>query len=753
MKKIRIKKPDIKAGVQKLKTLKWSDVKAGYQKSRQLRAEKMEAFRNSAAWKKMQAVNAQMNRFSLILHGIWAIIINYIIEAMSRHSVMAAWEYSRISTKAFLYNAFMIFVTFSVVYLFKRRAFTRIIISILWFVLGIVNGVMLSRRVTPFNAQDLKTVAEGLSLFTNYFSVLELVGLGLGAVLVVLFLIYLWKTVGQFKRKVNYLLSAAVVAASFGGYAVLTDYVIENRIVSTYFANIAFAYQDYGLPYCFAASIFNTGISEPNGYTEEMVAEITNDSEIVKSTADTDLMPNVLFVQLESFFDTSEFKSLNTTIDPLPNLRKMAEEYSSGYCQVPSIGAGTANTEFEVITGMNLRYFGPGEYPYKTYLKERTAESAATAFKSFGYGAHAIHNHSGNFYSRAKVFNNIGFDTFVCKEFMNFDTTPNGWAKDEVLLEHINDCLDSTEQQDFVFTITVQGHGSYPEKKVLKDPHLYAWGTESAKKNNQWTYYANQVYEMDTFAKNLVDMMEKRGEPAVVVFYGDHLPTLGLAEADMKSESLFNTNYVIWDNIGLKKEDGTIPTYQLMAEVMDRIGLHSGTIFNYHQERKDTEVVDYLMDLELLQYDLLYGKQYTYKGEPVITEGNIKMGVRDSEVLYLSESLDGEYTIVGNNFTKWTYVYINGEKQSRKFVNENTLKLKKSHLEDWDVVTISQVGSSNTIFRTSEEYVYLEGRLVPYTEELKTEKMLLDYDGDPAKAAAEIRQRNRELKRAELKVE
>ena len=753
MKKIKIKKPDVKAGIQKLKALKWSDVKAGYGKCKQFRAEKMEAFRNSAAWKKMQAVNQKMNQFSLILHGIWAIIINYIIEAMSRHSVMAAWEYSRISTKAFLYNAFMIFVTFSIVYLFKRRAFTRIIISILWFVLGIVNGVMLSRRVTPFNAQDLKTVSEGLSLFTNYFSVLELVGIGLGAVLVILFLVYLWKTVGQFKRKVNYLLSAAVVAASFGGYGVLTDYVIENRIVSTYFANIAFAYQDYGLPYCFAASIFNTGISEPNGYTEEMMAEITNDGAIVKSTADTDMLPNVLFVQLESFFDTSEFKSLKTTIDPLPNLRKMAAEYSSGYCQVPSIGAGTANTEFEVLTGMNLRYFGPGEYPYKTYLKEKTAESAATAFKSFGYGAHAIHNHSGNFYSRAKVFNNTGFDTFVCKEFMNFDTTPNGWAKDEVLLEHINDCLDSTEQQDFVFTITVQGHGSYPEKKVIKEPHLYAWGTESAKKNNQWTYYANQVYEMDIFAQNLVDMMEKRGEPAVVVFYGDHLPTLGLTEEDMKSESLFNTNYVIWDNIGLKKEDGTIPTYQLMAEVMDRIGLHGGTIFNYHQERKDTEVVDYLMDLELLQYDLLYGKQYAYQGEPVITEGHIEMGVRDAEVLYLSESLEGEYTIVGDNFTKWTYVYINGEKQSRKFVNENTIKLKKSHLEDWDVVTVSQVGSSNTIFRTSEEYVYLNGRLVPYTEELKAEKTLLDYGGDPAKAAAELRQENREKKRAELKTE
>ena len=750
MKKIRIKKPDVKAGLHKLKKLRWKDIKAMPKKIGTWHDRKVEAVRNSAFGQKMQTLGAFMNRYSLILHGIWAIMINYIIEAMSRHSVIAAWEFSRVSTKAFLYNAFMIFVTFSVVYLVKRRVFSRIILSILWLVLGIVNGIMLSRRVTPFNAQDLKTVAEGLSLFTNYFSMKELVGIGMGAVLAVLFLIYLWKTIGKHKQKVNYLLSGIVVAASFGGYGVLTDYVIENRIVSTYFANIAFAYQDYGLPYCFAASIFNTGISEPNGYTKEMVAEITNNGAIVKSTADTDLRPNVIVVQLESFFDTSEFKRLKTTIDPLPNLRKMAAEYSSGYCQVPSIGAGTANTEFEVITGMNLRYFGPGEYPYKTYLKERTAESAATAFKEFGYGAHAIHNHSGNFYSRAKVFNNVGFDTFVCKEFMNFDMTPNGWAKDEVLLEHINDCLDSTEQQDFVFTITVQGHGSYPENKVIDEPHLYAWGTETAKKNNQWTYYSNQVYEMDVFAQNLVDMMDKRGEPAVVVFYGDHLPTLGLTEDDMKSESLFNTNYVIWDNIGLKKIDGTIPTYQLVATVMDRIGLHTGTVFNYHQERMDTDTADYLMDLELLQYDLLYGKKYAYGDDPLVIDSKIEMGKRDSEILYVSESLDGEYTVVGENFTKWTYIYINGEKQSRQFVNENTIKLQKSDLDDWDIVTVCQVGSSNTVFRTSEEYVYLNGRVMPYTDELKMQKYLLNHDGDVSKAAAELRQQQRDEKRSEL---
>ena len=65
---------------------------------------------------------------------------------------------------------------------------------------------------------------------------------------------------------------------------------------------------------------------------------------------------------------------------------------------MPSVGAGTANTEFEVLTGMNLRYFGPGEYPYKTIMKKQQTESVATALKEFGYGAHA----SGTYADKCK---------------------------------------------------------------------------------------------------------------------------------------------------------------------------------------------------------------------------------------------------------------------------------------------------------------------------------------------------------------
>lgn len=675
--------------------------------------------------KKVRAVKAKiapyypvMNRFSILLEALWSLVINFIIEVMSRHSVTEAWAYMTETPMVFLYNAFMIFMTFTFVHLVRRRVFARIIVSVLWLFIGLVNGIMLMKRVTPFNAQDLKTFTEGLSLFTNYFSVVELVMMAVGVTALLVWGIAMFRYGGKYAGKMNRILALVGVIATCGAYSFATQWAIDNRVVSTYFGNIAFAYEDYGLPYCFCASLFNTGISQPNGYNEETIAEITNDGEMAESKAETEVLPNVIFVQLESFFDTSEYLDLETSEDPLPNFRQLCEEYSSGYFKVPSVGAGTANTEFEVLTGMNLRYFGPGEYPYKTVLKNQVAESAATAFTSLGYGAHALHNNGGNFYSRAKVFNNIGFDSYTSKEFMNIlQLTENGWAKDDILLTHIENALDSTEQQDFIFTITVQGHGDYPEEKLIENPRITVTGLESEAKNNAWEYYVNQVYEMDQFVKNLVEMMEERGEPTVIVFYGDHLPTMGLEAKDMKSKYLYNTNYVIWDNIGLEKKDDNLPAYQIMADVMERIGIHSGTVFNYHQERRQSQ--QYLQDLELLQYDILYGKQYVYNGELPITEGHMQMGILDVTLTDLTSKLDGSHSLYGTNFTKWSKVYVNGEKQDSKFLNNTRIELPDSTIKEGDIITVSQVGSSNTIFRTSAEYIIYEGKLVEYTEELK----------------------------------
>ena len=289
-------------------------------------------------------------------------------------------------------------------------------------------------------------------------------------------------------------------------------------------------------------------------------------------------------------------------------------------------------------------------------------------------------------------------------------TTPKGWATDDILIPNIMDSLNTTEQQDFVFTISVQGHGDYPTEKMIENPEIVVSGVEDEGKRNSWEYYVNEVHEMDKFAGDLVKAVEERGEPSVIVFYGDHLPTMGLEAKDLKSRYLYNTNYVIWDNIGLEKEDRNIPAYQIMADVFERLDIHSGTIFNYHQQRRQTK--NYLADLELLQYDILYGKQYVYEesGQP-ITEGHMAMGVKDASVTELVSQLDGTYSIYGENFTKQSKVYINGEKQNSTFLNNTRIDLKDVSLEDGDVLEVCQVGSSNTIFRASREYEFKDGKL------------------------------------------
>ena len=235
---------------------------------------------------------------------------------------------------------------------------------------------------------------------------------------------------------------------------------------------------------------------------------------------------------------------------------------------------------------------------------------------------------------------------------------------------------------------------------------------------------------MDKFVGSLIQKVQARNEPTVLVFYGDHLPTLGLEAKDLKSRYLYNTNYVIWDNIGLEKKDMNLAAYQIMAEVFDRLDIHAGTVFNYHQNRRKSK--NYQADLELLQYDILYGKQYAYQknGAP-ITEGHMEMGVKDVEVTDLISQLDGTYSIYGENFTKWSKVYVNDEKQDSKFLNNTRIELTDTKLENGDELEISQVGSSNTIFRTSQTYVYQDGKLMKKEdwEAWKAEQETQEADG------------------------
>lgn len=114
------------------------------------------------------------------------------------------------------------------------------------------------------------------------------------------------------------------------------------------------------------------------------------------------------------------------------------------------------------------------------------------------------------------------------------DVNENGWMRDENLIKYITQALDSDDNQDFVMTVTVQPHGSYPTEHVIDNPTITVSGTSTDGANAAWEYYVNQLHEEDQFVSDLIDTLNKRGEPTVVLFYGDHLPTMGLQDSDLK---------------------------------------------------------------------------------------------------------------------------------------------------------------------------------------------------------------------------
>ena len=665
-----------------------------------------------------------LNMFSVPLQFLAVFVGYFFIEAISRHSIWEAMDFLTERPLVFLYNTFLIFTTTLIVYLFRRRIFWRVILTIFWMGLGIINGVLLSTRVTPFTGPYLHMITDAFEIADRYLPPFFFWVVVVLTVIAVLALVLLFIKGPRYKGKLRYKVNIPLIIVGILAFAGTTKLALEKRVLSNYFGNIAFAYEDYGYPYCLATTIFNTGISCPRDYSEEAVEKIIESEDSLPETGDS--RPNILFLQLESFFDPTLVNYLNVSEDPIPNFRKLMEEYSSGYYKVPSVGAGTANTEFESITGMSMHYFGPGEYPYKGILEEETCESAAYVLKDLGYGTHAIHNNEANFYGRRRVFANLGFDTFTSSEYMSEqdDTNPNDWIRDRNLTKYILQAMESTEGPDYVYTISVQGHGDYPEEPVLEDPKITVSGSSTEAQDNKWEYYCNQIYEMDQFIGELVNALSQLDEDVVLVMYGDHLPTMDLTVTDMKNRYLFQTQYVIWDNMGLKKQDKNLAAYQMAAEVMDRVGIHEGNVFRFHQARKNTQ--NYQVDLEMLQYDILYGEQYVYGGKSPYEKTAMRLGVVDTQFDSIEKISEGRYYIRGANFTQSSYLEVNGELVEATFIDENTLLVLTDLLQDGDEVDIATRSNSSThrVLTRTESYIYhepqegsQEGTLTPVSEE------------------------------------
>lgn len=651
--------------------------------------------------KEQESKHQLSNGAALALQLVLSFVVEFIIEAFSRHSMASAFEFLSTSTQVFFYNSMMIFIWSLAAFLFRKRRLVRFVIFATWLILGASNGIILSNRVTPLTGPDINNVTEALGVVKKYFNDKQII-IGIAVVIILLLFIFIFIfRCPRYKGKMRYYITIPGILLAVFGFSKYTDYCLNHQILSSYFSNIAFAYQDYGFPYCFTVTLTDTGVDEPNNYSQLTIHSIVNKAtdKVGKSTLDLNKKPNIIFVQLESFFDPSRVNYFETSEDPIPNWHALCEKYTNGFLTVPTVGAGTVNTEFEILTGLSMRFFGAGEYPYKGVLQDTVCESSAYVLKDLGYECFGLHNNEANFYSRKKVYKNLGFDKFISGEYMlnQNDVNENGWNRDRNLIQPILNCLDSTEGTDYIFTVSVQPHGAYPTEQTYEDPLIEVTGDNLAdERKYAWEYYVNQLYEEDQFVMDLINAVNERKERTIIVFYGDHQPTMKLTDDELTDGTIYDTCYLIWDNMKLPKEDETLHSYQLFAKVMDKIGLHEGSVFKFQQSNFDNSNPEFLLQLQTLQYDLLYGDDYLSDYRKCVPNEFYMLGLYEP-IIEEVEFVSDEIAIVkGQNFTQSSRVYVDGVKADTVFLNENQLFVIRAEYNEHSVLRIGTRSNSST---------------------------------------------------------
>lgn len=652
----------------------------------------------------------ESRKYQILAMLIMSILISFTLESLSRHSLIQGLGF--MFTKPFIsfINILIIFTTLLLALLTSRKRLMLILLSTIWSLLGISNFIITNFRLTPLSAMDaieLSSIIKDIPIANT----IKIIILMVVILLIIVIIKLLWSKSSKSNSQIK--LSLIMIGTALFIMFIITSIAKEKNIISDHFDNLKDAYMEYGFSYCLTNSIFEIGIQKPKDYSKEYIEEVINNIEKEPSevTNTTSSNPNIIMVQLESFFDVNNLEGYTFSENPIPNFTVLKNEYSSGYLTVPSFGAGTVNTEFEVLTGMNTDYFGTGEYPYRTILQSSTAQSMCTNLGELGYHSYAIHNNNATFYKRHQVYRRLGFDNFDSIEYMSdVDYNAIGWAKDEILTNEILKALKADSTKEFIYAITVQSHGEYITEK-LDDSKVQVITENKANtlnKNesidqsfiNQVEYYVNQLKETDKFIGDLIKTLSDYKEPTVVVFLGDHLPPLSL-DNNLLTHNRYQTEYIVWSNYPMDKVRYDLSAYQLNAYLLERVGIDNGILTKLHQRYRENP--EYEKTLELLQYDMLYGKKYVYGGENPYPEKEMIMGIFEPIITHVTNNGEKLY-IEGENFTPWSVIYIDNKSRKTEYVNQNTLSIPYEHMSGKNI-SVAQVSDSKTILSKSREWV------------------------------------------------
>lgn len=513
-------------------------------------------------------------------------------------------------------------------------------------ILGFANYQKMSYRLEPIYPDDLKMITE-LSLLKEmagtgpFILCLVVIGVSLGAVFYAIYRSF-------FKSKKQQIIRLSSLALSLFLLLYISNFNQPNNLLRKGYNKTAL-----WIPYSQKMNYYNTGfmggflynlkvepMAKPANYSKEKVAEIVASypSREVKGPVDSE-QPNIVYIMSESFSDPLRLTGLQTSANPLKEYKKIANDTYSGQMLSQNYGGGTANIEFEALTGFSMEPFnGQLTTPYTMLVPTLTeVPSLVSLLKEDNYQATAIHPYNTSMYKRKDVYDVLGFDKFIDETTLNYQEKieNNPYISDESALQEVSDILEKGTEPQFVHLVTMQTHMPYSDKYQPSGHRVDG----VANSQSIDSYMTDIEYASEALA-NFIERLANTPRRTLVVFWGDHLPSIYSDDyqAQNSQVDLHLTEFLFYDSaqkLTYDQETDTVISpfyfgpklfelanlpqtgfYQLLNQLETTLPAFEKNFYlkdgQWHEKNPlagdEKQIYD---DYSLIQYDIVAGKQYS----------------------------------------------------------------------------------------------------------------------------------------------
>lgn len=432
-------------------------------------------------------------------------------------------------------------LTAAFAFAFRNVFFSSALVGLIAGVMSIINRVKLTIRGEPFVPRDISLIKEAADAAGSYDMTLPWFQIGCLVVMTAVFialgvLLPLKKSEdapkkrGALVRVTGFVLCLAVLVGAVGLVYSSTD--LYNSFETTEPYNLSSVNNELGFAYYFCYHFSTYKIEKPEGFDRDEAASWETGYESAPDAADV----NVVFVMNEAFSDI-----LNEDVFVFPEGENPMEVYNTlaegenawaGHIVVPYFAGGTADTEFDVASGMQTNLLNPAA-PSLTAFRtvNRDLDSIFRIFGADGYTSCFMHPGQSWFYNRENVYDWFGADESFFVE--DFDAEYKGsWVTDESVLRELVSRFEEKSAGgglDFTYAVTIQNHMSYTAEKYgdYVCPEVETTAELSPEIQTAVNVYAEGIRDANAMLEDLTEFYSEQSEPVLLVFFGDHLPYLG----------------------------------------------------------------------------------------------------------------------------------------------------------------------------------------------------------------------------------